>query len=138
SGCGKSTLLRMVSGFSRQTSGRVLFDAEPVDHLPPSRRGAGIVFQNYALFPHMTVAQNVAYGLEAQKWPRQRIAERVAEMLALVHMSEFAARKPRQLSGGQQQRTALRAVWPRTQRCCSSTSPSARSTRICALTCRSR
>jgi putative spermidine/putrescine transport system ATP-binding protein len=85
----------------------VLFDGEPVDHLPPSRRGAGIVFQNYALFPHMTVAENVAYGLEAQKWPRRRIAPRVAEMLALVHMSEFAARKPRQLSGGQQQRVAL-------------------------------
>jgi putative spermidine/putrescine transport system ATP-binding protein len=107
SGCGKSTLLRVVSGFIRQSSGRVLFDGEPVDHLPPSRRGAGIVFQNYALFPHMTVAENVAYGLEAQKWPRRRIAPRVAEMLALVHMSEFAARKPRQLSGGQQQRIAL-------------------------------
>jgi putative spermidine/putrescine transport system ATP-binding protein len=107
SGCGKSTLLRIVSGFIRQSSGRVLFDGEPVDHLPPSRRGAGIVFQNYALFPHMTVAENVAYGLEAQKWPRRRIAPRVAEMLALVHMSEFAARKPRQLSGGQQQRIAL-------------------------------
>src|SRR6516162_1844293 len=107
SGCGKSTLLRIVSGFIRQTQGRVLFDGEAVDHLPPSRRGAGIVFQNYALFPHMTVAQNVAYGLEAQKWPRQRIGPRVAEMLALVHMSEFALRKPRQLSGGQQQRTAL-------------------------------
>jgi putative spermidine/putrescine transport system ATP-binding protein len=107
SGCGKSTLLRIVSGFIRQSGGRVLFDGEPVDHLPPSRRGAGIVFQNYALFPHMTVAENVAYGLEAQKWPRRRIAPRVAEMLALVHMSEFAARKPRQLSGGQQQRIAL-------------------------------
>src|SRR5215475_5744847 len=107
SGCGKSTLLRIVSGFIRQSSGRVLFDGEPVDHLPTSRRGAGIVFQNYALFPHMTVAENVAYGLEAQKWPRQRIAPRVAEMLALVHMSEFAQRKPRQLSGGQQQRIAL-------------------------------
>jgi len=107
SGCGKSTLLRIVSGFIRQSSGRVLFDGEPVDHLPPSRRGAGIVFQNYALFPHMTVAENVAYGLEAQKWPRRRIGPRVAEMLALVHMSEFAARKPRQLSGGQQQRVAL-------------------------------
>jgi putative spermidine/putrescine transport system ATP-binding protein len=107
SGCGKSTLLRIVSGFIRQSSGRVLFDGEPVDHLPPSRRGAGIVFQNYALFPHMTVAENVAYGLEAQKWPRRRIGPRVAEMLALVHMSEFAARKPRQLSGGQQQRIAL-------------------------------
>ena len=107
SGCGKSTLLRIVSGFIRQSGGRVLFDVEPVDHLPPSRRGAGIVFQNYALFPHMTVAENVAYGLEAQKWPRRRIGPRVAEMLALVHMSEFAARKPRQLSGGQQQRVAL-------------------------------
>ena len=79
SGCGKSTLLRIVSGFIRQSSGRVLFDGEPVDHLPPSRRGAGIVFQNYALFPHMTVAENVAYGLEAQKWPRRRIGPRVAE-----------------------------------------------------------
>src|SRR3954449_9037083 len=107
SGCGKSTLLRIVSGFIRQSSGRVFFDGEPVDHLPPSRRGAGIVFQNYAPFPHMTVAENVAYGLEAQKWPRRRIAPRVAEMLALVHMSEFAERKPRQLSGGQQQRIAL-------------------------------
>src|SRR5499433_294526 len=107
SGCGKSTLLRIVSGFIRQSRGRVLFDGEAVDHLPPSRRGAGIVFQNYALFPHMTVAENVAYGLQAQKWPRQRIGPRVAEMLALVHMSEFAERKPRQLSGGQQQRTAL-------------------------------
>src|SRR5262249_10288595 len=84
SGCGKSTLLRIVSGFIRQSSGRVLFDGEAVDHLPPSRRGAGIVFQNYALFPHMTVGENVAYGLEAHKWPRQRIGPRVAEMLALV------------------------------------------------------
>jgi putative spermidine/putrescine transport system ATP-binding protein len=107
SGCGKSTLLRIVSGFIRQTHGRVLFDEEPVDHLPPSRRGVGIVFQNYALFPHMTIAENVAYGLQAQKWPRATIGPRVAEMLALVHMTEFAERKPRQLSGGQQQRVAL-------------------------------
>src|ERR1700730_14658697 len=104
SGCGKSTLLRIVSGFIRQSEGRVLFDGESVDHLPPSRRGVGIVFQNYALFPHMTVAENVAYGLQAQRWPRARIGERVAEMLALVHMSELAARKTRQLSGRQQQR----------------------------------
>jgi putative spermidine/putrescine transport system ATP-binding protein len=107
SGCGKSTLLRIISGFVRQTEGRVLFDGQPVDHLSPSQRGVGIVFQNYALFPHMTVAQNVAYGLEARKWPRAKIAPRVDEMLALVHMSEFAQRKPRQLSGGQQQRVAL-------------------------------
>src|SRR5947209_10527543 len=107
SGCGKSTLLRIVSGFIRQSQGRVLFDNEAVDHLPPSRRGAGIVFQNYALFPHMSVAENVAYGLKAQRWPRRRVRERVEEMLARVHMTEFAARKPRQLSGGQQQRIAL-------------------------------
>jgi putative spermidine/putrescine transport system ATP-binding protein len=78
-----------------------------VDHLSPSQRGVGIVFQNYALLPHMTVAENVAYGLQARKWRRARIAPRDAEMLNLVHMSEFAARKPRQLSGGQQQRVAL-------------------------------
>src|SRR5471030_1305419 len=107
SGCGKSTLLRIMSGFIRQTEGRVLFDGEPVDHLSPSQRGVGIVFQNYALFPHMSVTDNVAYGLHAHKWPREKIAPRVAEMLALVHMGEFAARKPRQLSGGQQQRIAL-------------------------------
>jgi putative spermidine/putrescine transport system ATP-binding protein len=107
SGCGKSTLLRIMSGFIRQTHGSVLFDGQPVDHLTPSQRGVGIVFQNYALFPHMTVADNVAYGLQARKWPRDKTAARVEEMLALVHMSEFAGRKPRQLSGGQQQRIAL-------------------------------
>lgn len=107
SGCGKSTLLRIISGFIRQTQGRVLFDGQPVDHLSASRRGVGIVFQNYALFPHMTVAENVAYGLQARKWPREKFAPRVTEMLELVHMSEFAQRKPRQLSGGQQQRIAL-------------------------------
>ena len=107
SGCGKSTLLRIISGFIRQTQGRVLFDDGSVDHLSPGARGVGIVFQNYALFPHMTIADNVAYGLQAQKWPRDRIAARVSEMLALVHMSQFADRKPRQLSGGQQQRIAL-------------------------------
>ncbi len=107
SGCGKSTLLRIVSGFIRQSEGHVRFDDQIVDQQTPSQRGVGIVFQNYALFPHMTVADNVAYGLQARKWPRHRIAARVAEMLALVHMSEFAERKPRQLSGGQQQRIAL-------------------------------
>jgi putative spermidine/putrescine transport system ATP-binding protein len=107
SGCGKSTLLRIVSGFIRQTQGHVLFDNECVDHLPPNRRGVGIVFQSYALFPHMTVRQNVAYGLEAHHWPRDRISPRVEEMLDLVHMREYAERLPRQLSGGQQQRVAL-------------------------------
>src|ERR1700760_4939915 len=93
SGCGKSTLLRIISGFIRQTHGRVLFDQSVVDDLSPGERGVGIVFQNYALFPHMTVAENVAYGLQARRWPRGKIAARVAEMLALVHMSEFSGRK---------------------------------------------
>jgi putative spermidine/putrescine transport system ATP-binding protein len=107
SGCGKSTLLRIIAGFIRQTAGRVLFDDGVVDHLPAGARGAGIVFQNYALFPHMTVADNVAYGLRAHRWPREKIRPRVDEMLTLVHMSAFGQRRPRQLSGGQQQRVAL-------------------------------
>jgi putative spermidine/putrescine transport system ATP-binding protein len=107
SGCGKSTLLRIISGFIRQSEGHVLFDEAAVDPLSPSERGVGIVFQNYALFPHMTIAENVAYGLQAQRWPKAKIAARVEEMLALVHMNEFASRMPRQLSGGQQQRVAL-------------------------------
>jgi len=107
SGCGKSTLLRIISGFIRQTEGKVRFDDAIVDTLSPSERGVGIVFQNYALFPHMTITDNVAYGLQAHRWPRNKIAPRVKEMLELVHLSEFAGRKPRQLSGGQQQRAAL-------------------------------
>src|ERR1041384_1226866 len=107
SGCGKSTLLRIISGFIRQSAGSVLFDGASIDHLSPKERGVGVVFQNYALFPHMTAADNVAYGLQAHKWPRDKIKTRVPEMLNLVHMSEFAQRKPRQLSGGQQQRIAL-------------------------------
>jgi len=107
SGCGKSTLLRIIAGFISQTEGSVLFDGQAVDHLSPRKRRVGIVFQNYALFPHMSVAENVAYGLQAQHWPRSKIPPRVENMLALVHMSDFAERKPRQLSGGQQQRIAL-------------------------------
>jgi putative spermidine/putrescine transport system ATP-binding protein len=107
SGCGKSTLLRIVSGFMAQSGGRVLFDGKSVDHLAANRRGVGIVFQNYALFPHMTVRQNVAYGLEVQGQPRERAQARIDEMLGLVQMKEFADRFPRQLSGGQQQRIAL-------------------------------
>src|SRR3978361_739641 len=93
SGCGKSPLLRIMSGFIRQTEGRVLFDGEPVDHLTPSQRGVGIVFQNYALFPHMSVADNVAYGLQAHKWPREKIEPRVAQMLARGPLTRIAARK---------------------------------------------
>jgi putative spermidine/putrescine transport system ATP-binding protein len=107
SGCGKTTLLRIIAGFQRQTAGSVLFDGASIDHLPTAQRGVGIVFQNYALFPHMTVAQNVAYGLEARHVPRGEINAKVKEVLALVRMEDFAGRLPRQLSGGQQQRIAL-------------------------------
>jgi len=116
SGCGKTTLLRIIAGFLNQSEGDVLVDGVSVSHLPPNRRQVGIVFQNYALFPHMTVAENIAYGLQAQKRPKAEIAPRVEEMLDLVQMGEFAGRFPRQMSGGQQQRIALArclAVGPR-------------------------
>src|SRR5215211_7050606 len=107
SGCGKSTLLRIISGFIPQTGGQVCFDDARVDHPPPNRRGVGIVFQNYALFPHMTARENIAYGLQAHGAPRPQVEARVGAMLDLVRMREFADRLPRQLSGGQQQRVAL-------------------------------
>ena len=107
SGCGKTTLLRIIAGFQTQTTGSVLFDDVPVDHLPTAQRGVGIVFQNYALFPHMSVAENIAYGLDARRVPRHVRDAKVKEMLALVRMQAFADRVPRQLSGGQQQRIAL-------------------------------
>ncbi|BBK36455.1 ABC transporter ATP-binding protein [Allostella sp. ATCC 35155] len=107
SGCGKTTLLRIVGGFVRQSAGHVRIDGAIIDDLPPNRRNVGIVFQSYALFPHMTVAENVAYGLKARSWRRADIAPRVARMLEVVQLGGFADRLPRQLSGGQQQRVAL-------------------------------
>jgi putative spermidine/putrescine transport system ATP-binding protein len=116
SGCGKTTLLRIVAGLLRQSGGHVTVGGGIVDDLPPNERGAGIVFQNYALFPHMTVERNVGYGLRARGAPRTEVATTVARMLALVRMEGYASRLPRQLSGGQQQRVALArtlAVSPR-------------------------
>ena len=107
SGCGKTTLLRTVAGFIRPDGGRVLVDGHAIDHLPPGKRGVGIVFQSYALFPHMSVAENVAYGLEARGRPRAEIVRRVEAALAAVRMDSFGERRPRALSGGQQQRVAL-------------------------------
>ena len=107
SGCGKSTLLRMLAGFEEVTSGRIYLDNEDITSLPPYRRPVNMMFQSYALFPHMTVDANVAYGLKQEGVPRNEIQERVFEALDLVQMAGFARRKPHQLSGGQQQRVAL-------------------------------
>ncbi len=107
SGCGKTTLLRLIAGFEQPSAGQILIDGEPVAGLPPYRRPVNTVFQSYALFPHMTVAQNVAFGLEMRRRPAAEIAATVAEMLALVRLGGLEARRPAQLSGGQQQRVAL-------------------------------
>jgi putative spermidine/putrescine transport system ATP-binding protein len=116
SGCGKSTLLRILAGLQAQTNGRMMIGRDCVDGLAPRQRGVGIVFQNYALFPHMTVAANVAYGLEANGTSRRDAAREARAMLEMVRMDAFASRYPRELSGGQQQRVALArslAVKPR-------------------------
>jgi putrescine transport system ATP-binding protein len=107
SGCGKSTLLRMMAGFESPTSGSIFLDGQDMAGVPPYERPVNMMFQSYALFPHMTVEQNVAFGLKQEGMPKDEIAQRVSEMLALVKLSEFTKRKPHQLSGGQRQRVAL-------------------------------
>ncbi|WP_431918003.1 ABC transporter ATP-binding protein [Micromonospora wenchangensis] len=107
SGCGKTTTLRMVAGFYFPTSGRIRFGTEDVTHRPPNKRDTGMVFQNYALFPHMSVAQNVAYGLKIRKVGRAESARRIEEALGQVHLAGYGDRRIDQLSGGQQQRVAL-------------------------------
>lgn len=107
SGCGKTTLLRMLAGFERPTSGRILLDGRDITDVPPHRRPLNMMFQSYALFPHMTIEKNIAFGLKRQGMPSNEIAARVAEMLALVRLEGMGRRKPHQLSGGQRQRVAL-------------------------------
>ena len=107
SGCGKTTTLRMIAGFERPTEGQILLDGEDMAQTPPHKRNVNTVFQNYALFPHLTVQQNVAFGLKYQKVAKGEDKQRVGEALELVQMSSFADRRPNQLSGGQQQRVAL-------------------------------
>ncbi|ATZ11160.1 putrescine ABC transporter ATP-binding subunit PotG [Erwinia amylovora] len=107
SGCGKSTLLRMLAGFETPTQGQIVLDGLDLAHVPPYQRPINMMFQSYALFPHMTVEQNIAFGLKQDRLAKGEISARVGEMLALVHMQEFAKRKPHQLSGGQRQRVAL-------------------------------
>ena len=107
SGCGKTTLLRCVAGFHRPDAGRVLIGGRDVTELPPYKRDTGMMFQSYALWPHMTLAENVAFGLEMRKLPRAEIRRRVGQALELVQLAERAKDRPNQLSGGQQQRVAL-------------------------------
>ncbi|MFV4847690.1 spermidine/putrescine ABC transporter ATP-binding protein PotA [Edwardsiella tarda] len=111
SGCGKTTVLRLIAGLEEVDSGQVVLDGEEITHLPAEQRHVNTVFQSYALFPHMTVFENVAFGLRMQKTPRDEIAPRVMDALRMVQLDEMAQRRPHQLSGGQQQRVAIaRAV----------------------------
>ncbi|WP_374035391.1 ABC transporter ATP-binding protein [Bdellovibrio bacteriovorus] len=107
SGCGKTTLLRIIAGLESATSGQILLDGQRVDHLPAQKRPFNMVFQRYALFPHMTVGENIAYGLRLKGLGKDQIEAKVAEVLALVDMGEFRDRKPETLSGGQSQRVAV-------------------------------
>jgi spermidine/putrescine transport system ATP-binding protein len=114
SGCGKTTLLRMIAGFEIPSGGLIKLHGTDIQSLPAHQRRVNTVFQNYALFPHMTLAQNIGFGLQMLKWSKEKIAARVDEMLELVHMRPFASRMPSALSGGQQQRIALaRALAPK-------------------------
>jgi putrescine transport system ATP-binding protein len=107
SGCGKTTLLRLIAGFERPNAGRILLDGVDLAAVPPYRRPVNMMFQNYALFPHLSVSANVAFGLKQERLSKQEIAGRVADMLALVKLENFGARRPHELSGGQRQRVAL-------------------------------
>jgi ABC-type Fe3+/spermidine/putrescine transport system ATPase subunit len=107
SGCGKTTTLRIVAGFVEPTSGRVRLGERDITALPPWKRNTGLVFQSYALFPHMTVAENIAFGLEMRQMPKTEMAPKITEALRLVRLDHLSDRLPRQLSGGQQQRVAL-------------------------------
>ena len=107
SGCGKTTLMRMLAGFERPTTGSILLDGIDIANVPPHKRAVNMMFQSYALFPHLTVAENIAFGLKRTTMAKADIAARVEEMLKLVQLENFAARRPHQISGGQQQRVAL-------------------------------
>ncbi len=107
SGCGKTTILRMIAGFEIPDEGNIFFDQDSITKIPSNKRNIGMVFQSYALFPHMTVEENVAYGLQQRRLNKAQIEARVKQVLETVHMTEYGRRKPKQLSGGQQQRVAL-------------------------------
>ena len=107
SGCGKSTVLNMISGILPVSAGRILFDGRDVTALPPEKRGVGLVFQNYALYPHMTALQNICFPMEIRHIPKKERLERARQLADMVHITPYLDRKPAQLSGGQQQRVAI-------------------------------
>ena len=107
SGCGKTTLLRMLAGFEVPTSGQILIDGNDMSDVPPYERPTNMMFQNYALFPHMSVEKNIAFGLQQDKLPKDEIEDRIHAILKLVELQDYKKRKPQQLSGGQRQRVAL-------------------------------
>lgn len=122
SGCGKTTLLRMMAGFETPDRGSLRLHGRNIVDIPPHKRRVNTVFQSYALFPHMTLEQNVAFGLENLGWDRARIKARVGEILDRVHMGQFATRKPAQLSGGNGSVWRWPAHWPPNPKCCCWTS----------------
>ena len=138
SGCGKTTLLNLVAGFLLPDEGEIFIDGVLVTDVPTFARRTGIVFQNYALFPHMTVANNVAYGLKARGVAKAEINTRVAEILAMMKLTGFEDRKPRQLSGGQQQRVALARALVIRPKVLLLDEPFPLSTKICARRCKSK
>ena len=107
SGCGKTTLMRMLAGFEAPSEGTIILDGQDIGPIPPNKRAVNMMFQSYALFPHLSVADNIAFGLKRSDMPKSEIAGRVEEMLSLVQLSQFASRRPHQISGGQRQRVAL-------------------------------
>lgn len=137
SGSGKSTTLRMVAGFEQPTTGEILLAGTNVADKEPFERDVNTVFQSYALFPHMTIFDNVAYGLKMKKVPKDEIRERVMEMLDLVQLGGFEGRKPDQLSGGQKQPSPSPAPWSTDPRSCCSMSRWVRSISSCASRCSS-
>ena len=136
SGSGKTTLLSVLGGFTQPSAGRILIDGRDVTALPPARRPTATVFQDYALFPHMSVAGNVAFGLRMRRRPRAEARRRAEEMLRLVGLEGYGGRGVHELSGGQRQRVALARALAVNRSCCCSTSPSARLIWRCAGKCR--
>lgn len=135
SGCGKTTLLRMIAGFNSIEGGTIKFDDKVINDIPAQKRNIGMVFQSYAIFPHLTVRQNVEYGLKIRKVPKEHMKERVDEILKVVKIDEYQDRLPERLSGGQQQRVALARPLSSIPRCFSWMSRCPIWTPSCVLRC---